>query len=400
MIRALRLRWHAFVTRLLSSQRFANTALGFWPTRLVARRQARELFDLVSGFVYSQILYAAVKTGLLPMLKTPMTLNHISEQLGFDEAHCRRLLRATTTLKLTRALPDHHYGLGSHGAALLANPGLLQLIEHHQMFYQDLADPIALFTGSAPNSASVNDAGGNKNTGGSNSLGSGRIEDASSHLGTYWAYAGNADPTIRDASAADQVADYSALMAASQPMVSAQVLHCYSFSNHVRLLDLGGGTGRFLSAVGRRYPTLKLSLFDLPAVHSLTDSAVLKEQNIERHQGDFFTDPLPADADIVSLVRILHDHNDDAVLHLLRKVYEILPDQGTILIAEPLAETPGAARVGDAYFNLYFLAMGKGEPRSAKRLQTLLIEAGFSTVKLHRTHLPLVCSVMTASVSK
>jgi len=173
------------------------------------------------------------------MLKTPMTLNHISEQLGFDEAHCRRLLRATTTLKLTRALPDHHYGLGSHGAALLANPGLLQLIEHHQMFYQDLADPIALFTGSAPNSASVNDAGGNKNTGGGNSLGSGRIDDASSHLGTYWAYAGNADPTIRDASAADQVADYSALMAASQPMVSAQVLHCYSFSNHVRLLDLG-----------------------------------------------------------------------------------------------------------------------------------------------------------------
>jgi demethylspheroidene O-methyltransferase len=55
-------------------------------------------------------------------------------------------------------------------------------------------------------------------------------------------------------------------MAASQPMVAGQVIDSYPFARHRRLLDVGGGEGAFLSAVGARVPGLELGLFDLPAV--------------------------------------------------------------------------------------------------------------------------------------
>ena len=35
--------------------------------------------------------------------------------------------------------------------------------------------------------------------------------------------------------------------------------------------------------------------------------------------GDFLADPLPRGADVVSLIRVVHDHDDDAVLKLFAK---------------------------------------------------------------------------------
>jgi demethylspheroidene O-methyltransferase len=369
---SLRLQWQTLTTKLLSSRRFTQLALRLWPTRRIAQHQASELFDIVSGFVYTQILYSAVRLNLFEALRKPAAVSAISRSIGIEINACRRLLRATTALKLTKALPNEHYALGTLGASMLANPGLAQLIEHHHLLYRDLADPLALFS--------------DKN----------RSAGTGTTLGNYWAYAKNTDPGVTDTSVATEVQDYSALMAASQPMVSDQVLQSYSFNRHKKLLDLGGGTGNFLSAVRNRYPTLQLALFDLPSVNDVTDTAEMAERNIDLHRGDFFTDALPAGADVISLVRILHDHNDDAVAHLLNRVYQALPHDGTVLIAEPLGDTPGAMRVGDAYFNLYFLAMGKGDPRSANSLRNLLQQAGFSNVQHHRTSLPLVCSVISA----
>ena len=83
--------------------------------------------------------------------------------------------------------------------------------------------------------------------------------------------------------------------------------------------------------------------------------------------GDFRTDPLPEGADIVSLVRVVHDHDDEAALAILRAAWQALPAGGTLLLAEPMAGTRGAGGVG-AYFAFYLLAMGSGRPRRAEEL--------------------------------
>ena len=71
-------------------------------------------------------------------------------------------------------------------------------------------------------------------------------------------------------------------------------------------------------------------------------------------------------------------------------------ESGTLVVAEPMAGVRGAHAMGDAYFGLYLLAMGRGQPRSADALQALLVEAGFEAVRSRRTNLPLHCGVLVA----
>jgi demethylspheroidene O-methyltransferase len=194
------------------------------------------------------------------------------------------------------------------------------------------------------------------------------------------------------------VGPYSALMAATQPMVAAEILALRPFRGVRRLVDVGGGEGAFLEAVAARWPELELVLFDLPAVAERARARLAAAGLAERIRvvaGDFRRDPLPAGCDAASLVRILHDHDDTTVLDLLRAVRAALLPGGTVLIAEPLAETPGAERVG-AYFALYLAAMGRGRPRRADELVALLRRAGFVRPRLHRTRLPLITSVVSA----
>ncbi len=82
-----------------------------------------------------------------------------------------------------------------------------------------------------------------------------------------WAVTGRTPERARpaDAEAAD-VAEFSALMAASQALVAADVLSAYRFDRHRCLLDLGGGDGAFLVQAAAAAPALRLMLFDLPAV--------------------------------------------------------------------------------------------------------------------------------------
>jgi demethylspheroidene O-methyltransferase len=254
------------------------------------------------------------------------------------------------------------------GAALRGNPGALVMIEHHAMVYADLADPVALLRGQMPET----------------------------RLSRYWPYA--MSPDASSLPEAD-IAPYTALMAQSQSLISDDVLSAYDFSRHVSLLDVGGGDGSFLAAAGRCCPKLHLSLFDLPAVaqkaaHRFSADGLAARATI--HGGDFNTMALPDGADVVSLVRIALDHDDDTVLKLFRAIRKTLAAGGVLALAEPMRGLPGAETVGDAYFGLYLLAMGRGRARSAAELTHLLNTAGFAQVRLVATRRPILTGLLIA----
>src|SRR5438874_9294897 len=78
--------------------------------------------------------------------------------------------------------------------------------------------------------------------------------------------------------------------------------------------------------------------------HRLADAVPLAKEivaasdvadRIEVAAGDFFTDPLPK-ADLYALDRILHDWTQEKILRLLGRIFECLPPQGAVLIAEKL----------------------------------------------------------------
>ena len=236
VVQALRERIRAFRTARVASPAFQRWAAGFPLTRRIAQKNTRALFDLCAGFVYSQVLFACIRLDLFRTLRPgPLSTEALARRVRLSPERAERLFKAAASLDLITRLPDGRWVLADLGAALIGNPSVGAMIEHHALLYADLADPVALLRG----------------------------ESEPTQLSGYWPYAKAAEPSAADAEA---VAGYSRLMAASQALIAEDVLDAYPLDRHACLMDVGGGEGAFLTAAAAHHPTLRLMLFDLPAV--------------------------------------------------------------------------------------------------------------------------------------
>jgi len=360
--------------RTVAKPAFQRWAAAFPLTRPIARREARELFDLVAGFVYSQVLLACVRLDIFEHLAGgALAEDELARRIGLNAEGAERLVAAAVSLSLLERRSGARVALGRLGAPLVGNRAITSMVEHHATLYADITDPVALL----------------------------KREGRPSMAG-YWPYEGLAAADSSASPAAlspERVAEYSALMSASQPLVTREVIDAYRFGKHRTMLDVGCGEGSFVAAVAQQAPDLRLMLFDLPAVAERARerlAAAGLSARTTTHGGDFFADPLPRGADLVTLVRVCFDHPDERVLHLLRAVRAALPDDGTVLLAEPLAKVRGVEAMGDAYFGFYLLAMGRGRPRSAAQLSALLQAAGFAPAQVVPTHMPLQTGLVVA----
>ncbi len=367
--RSLRERWAAWRNRRIADPAFQRWAAAFPLTRGLAARKAARLFDVTAGFVYSQALAAAVELKLFDLLSAgARDLPDIARAAGLSEPSALTLMRAGAALDLFEEIAPKRFALGEGGAALLGNPGVIAMIEHHAALYRDLADPVRLL----------------------------RERPKDTMLARYWRY-----PVAdrRDALSGDDVARYSALMAASQSFIAADILDAYRFGKLKRLLDIGGGAGAFLTATLQRHSQIEGVLFDLPAVGEIAREAFAKaglSGRVRIASGDFYRDPLPGGCDAATLVRVIHDHDDDKALTILKAAHAALRPSGTLILAEPMADAIGARAMGNAYFGLYLLAMGSGRPRTANELKALLNAAGFRAAQSRKTRRPLLVSVLVA----
>jgi len=369
-------RWRSLRDRLLASPRFHRLAAALPISRGFARRESRALFDIVAGFAYTQVLYACVRLKLFDLLSRegPQSTDALAQRLSLPRERAERLLAAAASLRLVDSRGPDRWGLGALGAPIVAQPAIAAMVEHHATLYRDLADPLPLLRG----------------------------ERERTGLSGYWPYADTAPGAAPEQLTPERIAEYSALMSASQPLVAEQVLDAYPLHRHRRLLDVGGGEGAFVAAVAQRAPQPGLMLFDLPAVADRARARLAAQGlggRVQVHGGSFFTDPLPTGADVATLVRVLFDHPDERVLALLRAVRAALPPEGTLLVAEPMSGTPGAHAIGDAYYGLYLLAMGRGRSRTPRQLAVLLQAAGFDRVRLLPTRLPVQARVLQARVA-
>jgi demethylspheroidene O-methyltransferase len=361
--------WRAWRDRLLADARFQHWVTRVPLLRAIARRHAAALFDLCTGFIHSQVLYTCVRIGLLEALRDgALPLPELQRRCGLCASDAALLIAATDALGLTEPRAAQTRGLGMLGAALLGNGAVLRMIEHQPLFYADLADPVGLLQGTA----------------------------APGELAQFWGYARHPAPGQLGARA---VGGYTGLMSSTQSLVAGDLMDAYAFGKHRCLLDVGGGDAMFLCSLAPRAPALRLMLFDLPAVaergRARLAAAGLGERS-EVHGGDFSSGELPAGADVVSLLRVLHDHDDADALALLRAVRRALPLGGRVVIAEPMRAVPGSLPAAETYLGFYLLAMGQGRVRSLDEIKALLASAGFGRARVHRTERPWQCAVLSA----
>lgn len=332
--------------------------------RRIARSEGEALFEVVSGFVRSQALLVLVELRVLHRLAdAPETTVRLGQLTGIPVARMAVLCQAGAALRLMRRKRDLWH-LTTRGAAFLAVPGLEAMVRHHPVLYRDLSDPVAFFRG-----------------------------ETETELAGFWPYVfgagGAADPGL--------AGRYSALMADSQALVAEDTLRLVKLRGVRHLMDVGGGTGAFLAAVGRTHPDLRRSLFELPAVVAAAGARL--GAGVTIHPGSFRDDPLPAGADAISLVRVLYDHADATVAGLLAKVRQALPAGGRLIISEPMSGGARPDPATDVYFAVYTLAMGTGRTRSAGEIAALCRAAGFDCPGSARALRPFVTSVLEARVT-
>ncbi len=367
---ALRIGYVARRNRIFANPRFQHWAARLPLIRWIARSRADAAFDLLAGFAYSQVLRAFVEGGLFDILKDgPVSANDVATRMGLSHDAALTLLRAGRPLMLAEEPAPDQWMLGEQGAVFASNPGVQAMVRHHRLLYADLADPMAL-------------------------LRADRRE--ATDLSRFWTYAGALQGATERG---EDTAEYSQLMAASQHFVADEVLASVRFNNVKRLLDVGGGHGAFLRAIGTAHPHLELGLFDLPEVVE-TGRTVLGEavgaNRVTAHPGNFFSDSIPQGYDMVSLIRILHDHDDGPAQALLANIRKSLAPGSRLLIAEPMARIPGAQPMGEAFFGLYLWAMGSGRPRSPAEITAMLRAAGFASIRPVATAQPVNASVIMA----
>ena len=385
---AWRDRFDAWMDGKLTDPSFSRWAAGNIFTRWITRRRAKQVFDLMAGFVYSQVLLACVRLRILELVnESPRTLDELAQICQVPASGLQRLINSAVALKLLSLRGRGRYGLGALGAPVAGHPGIRAMIEHHAVLYHDMQDPVALL----------------------------RDQMSEGQMMAYWPYvetegAGsgtktqlqqNPNPAPR-AWEQEKVSRYSQLMSASQPFVVDEVLASYSFTKHTCVLDVGGGQGTFVSRLAGHAPHLKLKLFDLPQVAALARDNFSKKSlagRIEAFGGDFLLDALPEGADLVTLVRVAHDHPDAHVNTILRAIYKALPAGGTLLLTEPMAVAKDEAPLGDAYFHFYLLAMGSGRLRTAQELSEMILTAGFGSVELLKNAMPLQTQILVAKKS-
>ena len=359
--------WRAWALGRVASRGFQAWAARMPVLRRIARAEGAALFDIVAGFVNSQVLMALVDLRVLHLLQDgPMTVQQMSGQCSVPVARMQVLLQAGAGLDLLRRHRDGRFSLAMRGAALLGVPGLQAMIQHHRALYADLADPATFLR-----------------------------DGQDTQLARFWPYvfgaAGAVDPQV--------TATYSDLMAQSQVLVAEDTLAMIDLSAASRVMDVGGGTGAFLAAVGVAYPAIRLDLFDLPVVlqgaGQRLASAGLSDR-VTLHPGSFRDDPLPLGADVISLVRVLYDHDDSTVAKLLAAAHAALPAGGKLIVSEPMSGGANPDRATDVYFAIYTMAMQTGRTRSPQEIAALLLAAGFTSVCQKKGFRPFVTSVVTA----
>lgn len=359
-------RFYDFLTARVARAAFRSRASRNSLLRPVGRASAGALFDLCAGFVYTQTLLACLRLDVLgKVYERPRTAGEVARLTGLSTQAADMLLRAAASLDLLRARGDGTFGLGLKGAALIDNPGVCAMIEHNALLYRDIADPVDFLRRARPDG----------------------------ELARYWGYAAEGHDADLPG---EQTAAYSRLMSVSQEMIAEEVLSAMRFAGFRKLLDVGGGHGAFALTVARATPGLSVAVFDLPSVVQGA-AAAARAAGIARfntHAGDFVRDSLPEGADVISLVRVLHDHDDQVVLRLLHEAARVLPEGGTLLVAEPMRGRGAEARAADAYFGFYLRAMGRGRIRSADEIAALMTRAGFENVQPKSTKVPLIASVL------
>ncbi len=157
---------------------------------------------------------------------------------------------------------------------------------------------------------------------------------------------------------ADRAAFVAAMHSISGPVADAVVAR-FDPPPFTHLLDVGGASGTWTMALLRAMPSARATIFDLPhAIEQARDRLRGTEfaARVDFAPGDFYTDELPAGADLAWVSAIIHQHGRVENRALFGKVFRALVPGGRIAIRDVVMEPDRTRPAFGALFAVNMLA--------------------------------------------
>jgi len=155
-----------------------------------------------------------------------------------------------------------------------------------------------------------------------------------------------------------------------------------------RLLDVGGGSGIYASALAQRNPDLSATVFEKPPVDAIARRALERRGlagRVDAVAGDMLVDELPPGYDAHLFSNVVHDWEEREVARLLRASFETLVPGGTILVHDALLDEDGDGPLPVAQYSVLLMAFTAGRCYSLGEIVALLEAAGFEQIAHRRT---------------
>lgn len=128
------------------------------------------------------------------------------------------------------------------------------------------------------------------------------------------------------------------------------------------LLDIGGGQGTYSVMIAKENPGLRGVVFDSPfscdAAKRFIDTAGAK--NVTTQGGDFVMGSIPKGSDVVMLTHVLQSLAPERCESLLKKVFEVLPKGGMVIVNEFRLEKDGTNPIFSSLFALNAFMLSNG----------------------------------------
>jgi O-methyltransferase domain/Dimerisation domain len=293
---------------------------------------ADRILRLGEAFRESKVLLSAVEVGIFTALADgPLDLETLRTRVGIDERGARDFLDSLVALGMLTRQSDGRYANTAETDLYLDRDkpsyvgGILEsAITRTYATWGSLT--AALRSGKPQNDLSI----------------------ATKFSGLY------ADDALRDAF-------MNAMTARTRPVAKA-LAGKFPWKSRASVIDVGGAQGCLPVEIALVHRHITGGVFDLPPLQGSFDRLVQEHGLAGRlrfYPGDFFNGPLPA-ADVLVLGRVLHNWDLATKRMLLRKAYDALPPDGTLIVYEQFIDDERMTNTNALLASLQMLLSGPG----------------------------------------
>lgn len=175
-------------------------------------------------------------------------------------------------------------------------------------------------------------------------------------------------------------------------------------SRVTHLLDIGGGEGTMACELAKKYPQLKITVYNLPKACELARNKIMQaglQKRINVVEGDFLKDEtFPSGCDLVLFSRVLCDWSPDTAKNLLKKVYDSINPGARVAICEAFQENNKDFSLAWEMRYVYWDEFETEVFKSSLTYKKILTDLGFKIKSLSKMTDESIYTVLSAEKKK